>query len=295
MRKLVMTRGLPGSGKTTWAIEEKARLEAHNLKCEIVCKDDIRANLEKTGWKWSKEGETEVKRIQTDLIRGLFSDGLQINVVIVADTNFGGHKQRLQQLAKECGAEFEIKDFTHVDVQECVRRDAGRGKNSVGVEVIKRMYAQYLAMPEVEPYVPPLNANIPDAFICDIDGTVAIMHKRGPYDYAKVGQDKLNTPVASVVHALVASGLGVIYCSGRDDSCRGATLGWLTSNGLPAGPLFMRRTGDHRKDFIVKQELFDQHIRYNFDVKLVLDDRSQVVKMWRRLGLTCLQVAEGEF
>ena len=291
MRKLIMTRGLPASGKSQWAAEEKARLEAHHMRCNIVCKDDIRADMEKRGWKWSREGEKEVKTIQEAAIAAHFNAGY--DVVICADTNFGPHKARLQAIAVKHDAEFEIKDFTHVDLQECIRRDAAR-KPPVGVDVIKRMYAQYLCIPEVEPYVP--DPKKPEAIIVDIDGTVALMHKRGPYDYDRVNQDKVNTPVANTVHALAQYGYSVIYCSGRDDSCKEATERWIIDNKLPwSGMLYMRKTGDHRKDNIVKQELFDQHIRNNWSVKLVLDDRSQVVKMWRKLGLTCLQVAEGDF
>lgn len=293
MRKLIMTCGLPASGKTSWAVEEKARLEAHHLKVAIVCKDDIRADMEKRGWKWSREGEKEVKAIQEASIAAHFK--ADYNVVICADTNFGPHKARLQALAVKHDAEFEVKDFTHVDVQECIRRDRAR-KAGVGEEVIRRMYAQYLAMPEVVSYIP--DTKLPKAFIADIDGTVALRYKRSPYDLSKVGQDKLNTPVANVVHGLSRFGWTVLYCSGREDSCREATEKWISDNGLPwagDGFLHMRKTGDHRKDFIVKQELFDQFIRDKWNVQLVLDDRNRVVKMWRKLGLVCLQVAEGDF
>jgi hypothetical protein len=57
----------------------------------------------------------------------------------------------------------------------------------------------------------------------------------------------------------------------------------------------MRVAGDHRKDSIVKQEIFENHIDGMFDVQFVLDDRDQVVTMWRSLGLQCFQVAEGNF
>ena len=57
----------------------------------------------------------------------------------------------------------------------------------------------------------------------------------------------------------------------------------------------MRRTKDFRKDAIVKTELFDAHIRGRYEVLFVLDDRNQVVEMWRVMGLPCLQVAAGDF
>ena len=57
----------------------------------------------------------------------------------------------------------------------------------------------------------------------------------------------------------------------------------------------MRATGDPRKDSIVKREIFDREIRDRYRVVGVFDDREQVVQMWRALGLTVFQVAEGDF
>jgi len=53
--------------------------------------------------------------------------------------------------------------------------------------------------------------------------------------------------------------------------------------------------GDGRKDAVVKREIFDREIRDNWRIVGVFDDRQQVVRMWRALGLTVFQVAEGDF
>ena len=58
----------------------------------------------------------------------------------------------------------------------------------------------------------------------------------------------------------------------------------------------MRPQNDNRKDALIKRELFEQHILGQYYVELVVDDRQQVVDMWRRtLGLTCVQVDYGDF
>jgi hypothetical protein len=59
--------------------------------------------------------------------------------------------------------------------------------------------------------------------------------------------------------------------------------------------LHMRPAGDVRNDAIVKLELFDQHVRDRYRVAYVLDDRDRVVRAWRSIGLTVLQVADGDF
>ena len=57
----------------------------------------------------------------------------------------------------------------------------------------------------------------------------------------------------------------------------------------------MRRTYDRRKDCVIKMEIFEQYINNIYFVEFCIDDRTQVVELWRSLGLTCLQVADGNF
>lgn len=108
------------------------------------------------------------------------------------------------------------------------------------------------------------------------------------------------------------------FCSGRPEDYRKLTVDWLKSHGLISlmccsdhsgikfghrvevglfsiQPLFMRPSGDMRPDHVVKKELYLQHIEPFYKVKCVFDDRDQVVKMWRSLGLQVYQVAEGNF
>lgn len=135
----------------------------------------------------------------------------------------------------------------------------------------------------------------PPAVIFDIDGTLALRQERGPFDWSRVGEDLPNEPV---VHLALSLGMmySIIFLSGRDEICRPQTEMWLFAQELSSGCLFMRPQGDFRKDSIVKKELYHKYIEPHWDIQWVVDDRDQVVKMWREeLGLTCLQVAEGNF
>ena len=137
------------------------------------------------------------------------------------------------------------------------------------------------------------------AWIVDIDGTLALRGERGPFDWARVGEDLPNGPVITVVRALMAAGQEVRYMSGRMEQCRETTLAWLRehvmSSTLPA-ELWMRPDGDMRPDQVVKRELFEQHVQGVYEVEGVIDDRARVVRMWRdELGLTVLQCADGNF
>jgi len=183
--------------------------------------------------------------------------------------------------------------FFDVPVEECIRRDSRR-ESPVGEKVIRGMYEKYLAP---APVVYTENHILPHAIIVDIDGTLAKMNGRGPYEWNRVGEDQVNQPVANLVRDIHGVGLiDIILMSGRDGSCRELTEKWLNENFIPYHALFMRPAGNNEKDSIVKKRLFEQHIRGKYYVDFVLDDRDQVVNMWRKeLGLTCLQVDYGNF
>lgn len=292
MTRLIATRGLPGSGKSTWA--EKYVLDHEAGTVVRVNRDSLRDMLHAGRWKGNKT-EDFTKTIRNEIIRAGLRAG---KTVIVDDTNLS-HKTTaelysLAAIAEFYPCKFEIQDFTDVPLETCIKRDLERPK-SVGEKVIRRMYRDFLA-PKQETYSP--DPKLPHVIICDIDGTLAIKGDRDIYDYSRVEVDKPNLPIVRLVQSF-GECLEIIYMSGRDDSCYLSTRYWIADHLGYAFPediqLFMRKTGDKRKDSIVKRELFDEFIRDKYQVDYVIDDRDSVVEMWRSLGLTCLQVNEGDF
>jgi len=132
------------------------------------------------------------------------------------------------------------------------------------------------------------------AIICDIDGTLALRGDRSPYDHSTCIEDDVNFPVARLLVDTTHS-RHIIFVSGREEKFREMTEWWLREHLIPSGLLLMRQTGDNRPDAEVKEEIYRQHIEPFYDIDFVLDDRNRVVKMWRDLGLTCFQVADGDF
>lgn len=283
MKKIYLLQGLPASGKSTWA---RSQVESNPGKYTRVNKDDLRAMMHQS--RWSKPNEKIVLAARDTIIIAALEAGQH---VIVDDTNFAPfHAQRMHEIAKEHGAEVRIKLF-EIDVEEAIKRDLNR-ERSVGAKVIRDMYKSHLA-PDPVLYVPP--ASKPQAIIVDIDGTLAHMVDRKPYDWDRVDTDKVDEVVAGLISDLFGS-YDIILMSGRDSASRELTEQWLDKHDIPYEGLFMRAEGDQRKDSIVKRELFDEHVRDHYQVAFVLDDRNQVVDMWRNeLGLKCLQVQEGDF
>lgn len=297
----MLTRGLPGSGKTTWA----SRLVAvKNGTWARVNRDETRAMLflgETHGL--TVEEEQQVTAVQEAQVRGLLQAGIS---VVVDDTNLNVKSvRRWMNVATKERADFQHKDFDvtlEVAIQQAKQR-ADEGGRAVPEAAIRRMHNRYLkkgfppfpevVLPPVEPYVPKRG---PEIFIVDIDGTVTLgPHERGPFEWHKVGQDLPNKAVIDVVKSL-SEFYQIIFVSGRSEECRVETERWLLKHDLWTDKvLYMRPAKDHRPDNVIKQEIFDAKIRNRFKVRGVLDDRDQVVRFWRSIGLTCLQVAEGNF
>ena len=282
-KTLYMMKGLPASGKSTRARE---MLAANPGNVKRVCKDDLRAMLD--NGKWSKANEHMVLRVRDAVISLALQEGKH---VICDDTNLApGHEARLCELAREHGAVFEVVDFTHVSVEECIERDQKR-LSYVGEKVIREMHQKFLARP-VEPV--PYNEKLPVCIIADIDGTVALKGDRSPYDWSRVQEDRPHWPVIELVRSLFQKHC-VVFVSGRKECCREITTQWLEQYFDFGIDLYMRRDDDDRDDVIVKREIYEQHIKGRYNVQLVLDDREKVVRMWRQQGLTCLAVADGDF
>lgn len=296
MNKIIILQGLPASGKSTWA---RQYVQDHWPGWIRVNKDDIRKMLH-TG-KWSKESEKEVLRIRDFIITDALLS-LPSKSVIVDDTNFEQkHIDAIIEIAKIMdGTEIEVKTF-NVDPKECIKRNALRPESErVPEKVIWDMYKRYVAPNEYK-NTPKLkqDPDLPRAIICDLDGTLALIKDRSPYDCEKCEQDDLNEAVKLVLKSIYMSiYCKIIFVSGRNEHCREATERWLNSKvpSLANCSLFMREDNDNRKDAVVKKEIFDKHIRNKYYVSLVLDDRSSVVDLWRReIGLPCFQVNYGDF
>jgi hypothetical protein len=145
--------------------------------------------------------------------------------------------------------------------------------------------------------------------IFDLDGTLALIDERralatkpdGKINWVvffapeNIQLDKPNWPVIESFKALQDAGFIVGVFSGRDDISRVETKEWLIDHGIQPDFLRMRKNGSFTPDDKLKKLWLDDLIKDGHDVMCVFDDRDKVVKMWRDNGITCFQVAPGEF
>ncbi len=178
---------------------------------------------------------------------------------------------------------------------------------------MKEEYEEYLKEFQ-ESFGEPIKNKEP-AIICDIDGTLALMKgKRTPFDYRKCYNDELNVPVLQVINCLMnIYNYKLLLVSARENvtyeedeafimhgkkhtTVKSITEVWLKDHNIEYSALFMRDEGNYRKDRYVKYDMYRSEILPYYDVKMVFDDRDQVVEMWRHgANLTCFQVADGRF
>lgn len=297
IRTIWLCKGVPASGKSTWSIEQLAKYPG---KYKRANRDSLRLMLDGDRHDW--DNEKFIIALRDTIVERALVDGFD---AIVDDTNLrNSNWNEMCDIARKIGNVRVVEKYFPIDLKEALKRNVGRPK-PVPPDVIENFFRKYINNKRVEVRdeffprsVQEFQVSDPDktdVVLCDIDGTVALHWDRSPYDMTKVLDDKPNIPVCEAVRA-IAKTYPIVFVSGREDCAYEDTKMWLEANDLPFTHLLMRKTGDNRKDVIIKREIYDNLIVKRFNVKFVLDDRNQVVEgCWRALGLCCMQVAPGNF
>ncbi|HBC72368.1 MAG: Polynucleotide 5'-hydroxyl-kinase [Candidatus Amesbacteria bacterium GW2011_GWB1_47_19] len=135
INKVLILKGLPASGKTTYALELMAKSPGKYIR---VSKDETREMI--YGKRWTKQGEPLVLAIRDEIIKLALKEKKD---VIVDDTNLNPyHIKRINKIVGD-KAEMEIVDFTQVSVEVCIERDKQRDR-SVGERIIREMHLKYV-------------------------------------------------------------------------------------------------------------------------------------------------------
>lgn len=314
---LKILSGLPASGKSTYATKWVADDPENRVRINW---DDMRAaNAAWIPGKFHRDLENLIQAQSFWEAENALRAGKS---VIVDNTNLTEKaKNKWRRLGENFRVTIEEQEFD-TPVETCVWRDAERnGHAHVGRAVIERMalFNGKIQFGKSERLL-----------IVDVDGTLADLSHRRPFlerrkcsycdgtgqyvegnrciqcsgngltkkDYDSffraVDKDTPIVPIINLVNELEAIGYVPIIVSGRPiDRAGKATTTWLYRYGIPYRHIFMRAGGDFRQDCIVKQEILDRLPKKQ--IRYVFDDRTQVVEMWRKNGLTCLQVADGNF
>lgn len=300
--KLILTIGISGSGKSTWAFKEWVKDPKNTL---VVNRDKIRELLfgyteESIKEYWKRPDiaglEKRVTRYEDTLINDALNHG---NTVIVDATHL---KYKYLERFKYWNVPVELKTFD-VSFTEAVNRDIKRTRQ-VGADVIKiqlnqlkTLQGQLRAKPiDFTPVEFENSIKKYPAVIFDIDGTLAHMQGRSPYEWGRVREDKIDSSTVDILKQLKASPYApkIIICTGRDGVALFETRRWLEDYGIPYDDIYIRDEKDMRPDWIVKEEMWRKIAETSY-IQGMFDDRLQVVRRARALGLKVFNVEYHNF
>lgn len=308
MLKIILCVGVPGSGKSTWA---KAEIAKDPLGWVRINNDQIREMVNGSIFSQSYEklvSETRYFMVKESLRRD--------KSVIIDNVNLNKrHFTDACNLARQSGKDVQVfEKLFYVEIEEAIERDSKReGKAKVGEEVIRRFWKMSggkqfrFSNPRVETLVAtkPSNKNIepmvqdpalPRAVIFDNDGTISLIHAgRSPYDASTCDQDLPHPHVIECMRLYYKAGYKILFVSGREDKDRAPTERFYRQYFPEIDyELFMRPTGDMRKDVLIKEEIFNNHIKNKYFVAGWFDDRLQVSQWVYLSGLPLFRVNNPE-
>ena len=299
--QILILIGAPGSGKSAFA-RYFLRTEENWMR---LCRDDFRA-MQFTTDNMSNHEERLIAEMTDAAIEKLLLK--RCNVLIDAThcrkEYLNHYIERFNHLAD---ISFKVFDVDYSTLAErCDKRFQNTGKfipRSVlkkfvkELEVLKKEF-DFSPRPKVDIYksATAQDVSLPKAVICDLDGTLALIRNRNPYDATHCDEDELNVPVANLLRSFYDNGYKILLLSGRTERFHSPTVRFLEKHSVSYHQLWMRKDNDSRKDATMKREIFDTEIAGKYFIELILDDRNQVVDMWRKeLQLTCFQVNYGDF
>ncbi len=295
-QELLLTRGLPASGKSTFAQEWLNTDPTNRVR---VNRDDIRYELyneyyptaDKNGT--VKEKEDRVTQIEHNRIQQALTQGKS---VIVDNTNLNPRVfKTYTDLAATTNATLTHKDFP-ISIEETIRRNNAR-ERVVPEEVIRRMATDYMG-PQgqfhlfpgtvpIRPFIKPTEKR--HAIIYDMDGTLTdvrgIRHLvRGKYrNFDAFHRGSYFCPPNEQVRDMALdsnhNGYANIIVTARTETYREVSQAWLDEQGIPFENMYMRADGDFRKDYDVKREILAQ-ILEDYDVLHAADDNPAISQVW---------------
>lgn len=131
---LTICRGIPGSGKSTWAREQVRRSQG---KTKRVNRDDLRAMIDDS--RWSRTNEKHINFLREYVIGHYLDEGFS---VVIDDTNCKTAyvKSLIEKFGRRPGLTVQVKVFD-TDLAVCLVRNGGReGAAYVPEDVIRRFH-----------------------------------------------------------------------------------------------------------------------------------------------------------
>ena len=300
--KVIFTRGMPASGKSTWA----KQFVKDNQDYKRINRDSIRHML--SNYTFDDKNETLVTKIERETIFQLIQEGynLVIDNMNLNDKNYDDLCDFIISVVGDSNlVDFEVKEFP-ISLTEAIERDKNR-PDSLGESVLKKVWRTYeVKLKQMLERAKPKydeDVSLPHCIICDIDGSLSNSINRRIFSEDECYSDEIIKPTKMILDAIHVKNynskpqeeIKIFIFSGRKDSAKNETIEWLFKHKIPYTELHMRKSDDNRKDTLVKSDMFEEFVRGKYYCDFVIDDRHSVLDMWNQKGLFTFNVNQDAF
>lgn len=303
-QEFILTRGVPASGKSTWA---KQWVVAAPNRVRIN-RDDIREELFGKEYHGNQTGKAEIRVTEHEYER--IQRALRENKSVVSDNMHMNPRflKAYHNMAKEAGLKLQHRDFP-ISKEEAFRRNAAR-ERVVPEHVIEKIYEEHVGPNGEFHYFDgdytPREFVAPEkpgqmALGFDLDGSLddtrGITHyvKRPKHrDFDMFHRSSLFTPanpeVLQILRDAQERGFAVLITTARSEKYREVSEVWLNKIGVRPDNMFMRENDDNRPDFEVKHDMYNQKIKPHYDLVRMIDDNTQAIDAWKKNGIAVTEV-----
>jgi predicted kinase len=311
MSKLIVLVGISNSGKSTYAAELVQDNPGEYLR---VNRDDIRQLLygytdQTINEYYLREDFNRMEREVTRFEDTLIYEGIEMGKTVIVDAT---HLQRKYiERFKYWNVPTELKFFP-INLDNAVFRDVNRARQ-VGRDIMTKQSRQFNSLLDnlledpldFTPFKLDNNQKNLPCVVFDIDGCLAHKNERNPFDWKRVGEDEVDSNMSDMagivelahraIQKVIPGGaLVTVIATGRDEVCETETKQWLNNHEIHYDDIHMRKRGDNRPDWVVKQEMA-QKICEDFHIIGWFDDRLQVTRRLRAIGVKVFNVEHNNF
>lgn len=294
--ELIILCGISGSGKSSFA---KFLFDSNPQKYTIVNRDKIRELIfgyteDSIVHYWAKTDVHKYEKEVTEYEDVLIYEGLNKGKTVIVDAT------HLKRSYLERFKYWNVKTYMNMlftSLEECIDRDLQRSRR-VGVDIITKQHRSFKGLID-NLYKNPIDFDKielvqdktkPNCTILDIDGTISEPCDRNIYDNIKCIDDHLQEHIFNAITNVE----NLIVCTGRSIDSSDATIKWLDKHNIKYKEIHFRKDKDFRKDWIVKEEMW-KDISKRYNIELMYEDRNQVVRRARALGLNVAHVKYGNY
>lgn len=281
MQKIIMLKGLPGSGKRAWA-DSKVQQGGY-IRIGV---DDLRKDF---FGGWSEKKEKSCLRMRDDLVRFAIKEGR--SAIVDAPNLNPKHEYRLRALAEELGVPFIINDsFLKKTPEECIKEDLHRGKEAIGADAIYDLYEKWVRPNPVK--IMKKDELKRRCIIVDLEGTLLSKTIDHTYEIKGLNENVPDFFISYILDCIATAGdyyADIIIISDRPANERKLVEDWLKDNCITYEHLYMRGRKDTRREVEVKEDILKGRILPNYVVLGVIDNSTHCDLMYYNQGISTLK------